>query len=181
MATFVHIAPESLISAIKRSGIAATRFPTGHNPRKGVFCFPVLPDFFHTHQWLHELRRRSREKLCGIYFRIPDTHIVHLGRFGKPHQELNAVEAIRYLQSCTALGIQVIVPRSVSRQDVLRIKPLPQIVGWRLYPEAKGTQPLWPSPGTFGADKLRKQIEDKERREEERYFSRFPADWYTDE
>jgi len=145
-----------------------------------VFCFPVLPDFFQTHQWLHELRRRSRVKLCGVYFRIPDEELVHCGHFGSAHNRVTAVQAVATAKGAT-LGTEVIVPRTVSRGEILRVKTLPQIVGWRHYPEAKGSELLWPQAGTYGARRLRDRITETDRREEERYFGRFPPEWYTSE
>lgn len=181
MASFVHLAPESAIAAIRRNGIAASRFGPGTEPPRGVFCLPVSPDFFVTHQWLRELRRRSRERLCGVYFRLADIEAVYVGRFHKPHGKMTAAEAAALVRDHNGLGLEVIVPRAITRREILRIKHLPQVTGWRLYPEAKGMQPLWPQPGSFGAGKMRTAIKDRERREEERYFSRFPPEWYGDD
>ena len=181
MATFVHLAPESAVAAIRRGGISASRLSGDSVPPRGVFCLPVVPDVFLTHQWLRELRRRGRERLCGVYFRIADCETVHVGRFHQHHGAMTAAEASALMRNRVGPGLEVIVPRAVTRREILRIKALPQLTGWRFYPEAKGTAPLWPQPGSFGAAKLRTAIIDRERRQEERYFSRFPAEWYGDD
>ncbi|WP_349322983.1 hypothetical protein [Asticcacaulis sp. MM231] len=159
----------------------ASRFGKGNDTSKGVFCFPVQADFFATHQWVRELRRRSRAMICGVYFRVPDAEAVQIGRFGKKGQELRADEALTIAHNNSLLGWEVVVPRSIAPSEIIRIKKLPQIIGWRLYPEAKGTRPVWPTAGTFGASKMRDAITESERLEEDRYFSRFPAEWYSDQ
>ncbi|WP_343685062.1 hypothetical protein [Asticcacaulis sp.] len=181
MATFVHLTTESSVASIRRNGLTPSRFMRETVPAKGVFCFPVLPDFYATHQWLHELRRRSRERICGVYFRVPDTQSVHVGRFDKQPEEMSAVEAVTMAHVKVSMGWEILIPRSIKPSEIIRIKMLPQIVGWRIYPESKGTRPTWPSPGTYGAGKMRNAISEAERKEEERYFSRFPAEWYSDQ
>ncbi|MDV6330014.1 hypothetical protein [Asticcacaulis sp. 201] len=182
MASFVHLTPDSHLAKIRRNGIAASRLVAVHSPvGRGVFCFPVLPDFFATHQWLHELRRRSRERICGVYFRVADTQRVYIGRFGTPHHEVSAAEACARLGKDRSLGMEVILPRAIGRSEILSVRPLPQCVGWRIYPEAKGNPPVWPQPGSFRARALRDRLTKEDRREEERYVSRFPAEWYAEE
>ncbi|MBW8880867.1 MAG: hypothetical protein JF615_05390 [Asticcacaulis sp.] len=175
------MAPESAIAGIRRQGITATRFEKGSEPPRGLFCFPVLPDFFVTHQWLHEVRRDSRGRRCGVYFRIADTQTVHVGRYQTPHKKMEASEAVALLRDNPALGFEVIVPRSVTRSEILRIKSLPQVVGWRVYPEAKGRKPVWPFPGSYRAKKIMEGIAKRGQREAARYYARFPAEWYADE
>ncbi len=181
MATFVHLAPESALSAIRRNGISTARFTLGTDRVKGVFCFPVQPDFFFTHQWLRELRRRSREKLCGVYFRLPDLEPLRVGHYLGPHEIMTAAEAAKRLRADFRLGMEAIVLRRVGRDEIVRIKHLPQLIGWRLFPEAKGMRPLWPAAGSFGAAKIRTKMSEAERRAEARYYSRFPPEWYKDE
>ncbi len=46
MAILVHLAPEKLGARFLKSGI-----------RKGVYCMPLLPNYYASHQWLRELKR----------------------------------------------------------------------------------------------------------------------------
>jgi hypothetical protein len=62
MAMFVHLAPESRIALIRRTGIrrlrrAGVAFPAG------VFAVPVTRNFYVSHQWLRELKRRNAGRL----------------------------------------------------------------------------------------------------------------------
>jgi hypothetical protein len=85
MAMFVHLAPESRIALIRRNGIARLRGAVGASP-KGVFAVPVTRNFYASHQWLRELKRRNQGPVVGIYFRIPDDQSVWLGHANFVHQ-----------------------------------------------------------------------------------------------
>lgn len=59
---FVHLAPESRIKLIQRNGIGRLRKPRGVLPG-GIFAVPVTRNFFISHQWLRELKRRGQALL----------------------------------------------------------------------------------------------------------------------
>lgn len=71
MAMFVHIAPENRAKAILRAGIRPDRRWIDHG--KAVYAVPVTPNFFRTHQWLREMKRRGQRTLVGVYFRLRAT------------------------------------------------------------------------------------------------------------
>jgi hypothetical protein len=50
-------------------------------------------DFYVSHQWLRELKRRGQGPIVGIYFRIPDGESVWIGHYGRPHEEVTAAAA----------------------------------------------------------------------------------------
>ena len=77
MATFVHLAPESAVDRIRRSGIRRSRTRYGES---GVYASPVMQSYFATHQWLRELKRFGGRTIIGIYFRIPDDEVVLVPR-----------------------------------------------------------------------------------------------------
>lgn len=161
MAIFVHLAPQSLIRLIRRNGIAPTRFkgmPKDATLRRGVFAVPVSQDFMLSHQWLRELRRGTSEPLCAVYFRIDDNEIVHWGRYRQPHVEVTAVQAVAEMCAGARDGWEAIIPRRIEPNEILRVKALPQVIGWRYYPGANGKRPLWPFPGSYGAKRLREGI-----------------------
>jgi len=72
-----HLGDARAASAYRRSGIRMSR---GRVRASGVFAMPVLPDYFASHQWLRELKRRGVRTFIGVYFRIPDEEIVLVGR-----------------------------------------------------------------------------------------------------
>jgi hypothetical protein len=44
----VHRAPENQVARIRKNGIAESR--DGQGEKRGVFCMPVKPDYFASHQ-----------------------------------------------------------------------------------------------------------------------------------
>lgn len=181
MTVFVHLTMESQVPRIKRNGLTVTRFAKDATPDSGLFAMPVMPNFYDSHQWLRELARRPGARLCAVYFRLGDREPVHVGRFAGLHVEMTAAEAVAEITRQDRSGMEVIVPRRIPVKDIVRIKALPQTIGWRYYPEAKGREPLWPRRGAFGAARYRNKIEAREADEAARYFSRFPAEWYVSE
>jgi hypothetical protein len=132
VALFVHLAAEKDVPGIRRAGL---RFP---KYRGGVYALPVLPNFFTSHQWLRELKRRGTRTIVAVYFRIPDTEPVLVGRYNREHVALTAGEAAAWvMRAPDALGMQVIVPRPIGGQEIHRVRRLPQNVGWRYQPGAR--------------------------------------------
>ena len=141
MATFVHLTSEKNISSIKRTGIKTTIKGENGYPN-GFFSQAVTPNFYISHQWLRELKRKGQKTLCGIYFRIPDNENVWVGHYNKNHVLTTAANAIRIIQNNESfLGYQVYIPRKVEKKEIIKIKYLPQNIGWRYYPEAHGKKP----------------------------------------
>mgnify|MGYP001369215419 CR=1 FL=1 len=160
MATFVHIAPEDAIPRIRRSGIAPTRLRSPATA--GVFAMPVTRNFSSTHQWVRELRRFKPGRLCGVYFRIDDDEEVLVGHYSNEPVPMRAAEAVALASGDDVTGIEAIVPRRIGSKEIAKISSLPQIVGWRYFPQAKGRWPCGcPSCqyGMFGGRKLREANE----------------------
>jgi hypothetical protein len=87
--------------------------------------------------------------------------MVLVGRFGTPHQAMTAAAAVSFfLRAPDARGLEVLVPRAIRLQEIVRIRSLPQIAGWRFYPEAKGHPPAWPAPGDIKAARVRRKIDE---------------------
>ena len=93
MAMFVHFAPESSVARIRRAGISRVRKASGTFPG-GVFAVPVTRNFFLSHQWLRELKRRGAGPIAGVYFRIPDDEQVWVGHYHQAHRWMSAAEAV---------------------------------------------------------------------------------------
>lgn len=62
MSMFVHFAPESRVALIRRNGISRLRKASGGHPG-GIFAMPVMRNFYISHQWLRELKRRGQAQL----------------------------------------------------------------------------------------------------------------------
>lgn len=124
---------------------------------------PVTRNFQVTHQWLREMKQaRHGGPMVGVYFRIDDSEIVHVGRYNQEHQQMTAAEALaRIMAETTMTGLQVIIPRSIAAKEITRIRRLPQTVGWRHYPGAHGHKPMaceCCQKGAFNSRKIREKL-----------------------
>lgn len=181
---FVHLTNHKTIPAIRRTGISAGR--------RGVYAMPVTRSFQISHQWLRELRRHGGGTIVGVYFRLPDDEPVEVGHYNSPRFQMSAAEAVALMLSAEQLapdaaraadrgnkavargrtppsspeGFEVVVPRTVARHEVLRTKPLPQVVGWRYWPGANGSPPCFCvccERGGYGLRKIVRRAEEAER------------------
>jgi hypothetical protein len=136
MPLLVHLASEKDVASIRRSGIRPER------KFGAVFAMPVLQNFIVTHQWLRELRRRGQRSYCGVYFRIPDHEIVLFGHYASDHVEISAAAAVGIIMKADdPLGMQIMVQRRIDAKEIVKIRPLPQVIGWRYFPKAHGRKP----------------------------------------
>lgn len=159
MPTFVHITSEDIAKKARRGGIRPGKASGG--PLSGVFAMPVTPSFQITHQWVREIKQRRRSMMVGVYFRIPDSELVWVGRYNEEPKQMTAAQAAAHVMSQTTMtGVQVLVPRHIMPKEILRIRSLPQLVGWRHYPEAHGKRP-WAceccQKGAYGSRKIREK------------------------
>ena len=159
MAMFVHIAPESGLARIQRNGISRSRRAAGASSA-GVFAVPVTRNFYLSHQWLRELKRRGGGSLVGVYFRLPDDESVWVGHYNQAHRRMTAAEAVaEFMSAENCEGWEVIIPRRIDAKEIHRAKQLPQVLGWRFFPGAKGKPPFCPceycTRGEYGARRLR--------------------------
>jgi hypothetical protein len=162
MAMFVHLTAEKNVQRILRNGISRLRKPGKRPP--GVFAMPVTRNFYVSHQWLRELKRRGQGTISGVYFRIDDDETVWVGHYNHEHKKMSAAEAIALTSEVkTSEGYEVIVPRAIKKSEIHRTKRLPQVVGWRYYPNAHGRKPC-PCPvcqrGDYGSRTLRERFKD---------------------
>ncbi|MBX9690105.1 MAG: HEAT repeat domain-containing protein [Candidatus Obscuribacterales bacterium] len=130
---------------------------------RGVFCMPVLPNFYASHQWLRELRRGGRTALVAIDFRLPKDEIVLVGHFSEPHLQVTIAEAAGIIMKAEdPMGYEILLPRSVARQEIHKVRSVSQVIGWRYYPKAKGNKPSCTCDfcirGQYGANKLRERL-----------------------
>jgi hypothetical protein len=71
-----------------------------------------------------------------------------------------ASEAVAAFQtSDDAHGLEVLIARRIGPKEITRVRTVPQVLGWRFYPEAKGKSPLWPQKGSINASRVRRSVE----------------------
>ena len=103
---------------------------------------PVTPSFYVSHQWLRELMRWGQRTIEAVYFKIPDDEAVWVGHYNNESIRVTAAEASgMILKQDSAEGYEVFIPRKIAAKEIHRTKQLPQVLGWRYYPGAKGTKP----------------------------------------
>lgn len=136
---FVHLGDARAVSSYRRSGIRVSR---GRVRATGVFAMPVLADYFASHQWLRELKRRGVRTLVGIHLRIPDEDPVLVGHYRHAHAPMSAAGAARLIMDAAdPRGYEVLVPRRIGPDEIQSVRSVNRVVGWRYYPEAKGRKP----------------------------------------
>ena len=184
MPVFVHLTSHRNLPSIRRAGIRLPR-------HGGVYALPVTRNFYVSHQWLRELRRAGGGTIVGIYFRVPDDEPVQVGHYNSPHVTMTAAEAAGLMMAAEARdpvaererdraskavqrgrrlpaspeGYEVILPRRVEPSEIIRVKALPQVVGWRYQPRANGTRPctcLCCARGQYGIGKMLRAVEEAE-------------------
>ncbi len=135
MPQFIHLADERDIASIRRNGIKAQRLYD--RPEKWVFATPVLQDYYRSHQWLRELKRRGVRTLTAVQFLLPDDTVVQVGRYSEDHLEVTAAGAVRiFMDHADGMGLEVLIPASISPKAITRVYTPEQISGWRYYPES---------------------------------------------
>lgn len=155
---------------------------------------PVVRNFYLTHQWLRELKRWKGGTLVGAYFRLPAGERVMCGPYRGPQVSRTAAEAAAVLwarddydptadrgrrgerSERSPEGFEVIVPRRIAPAEILRIKSLPQVVGWRYFPGSHAGPPqvcLCCERGNYGIRKLLRTVEAAEARDRTPKFPMF--------
>jgi hypothetical protein len=162
MPIFVHLAPESRVPLIRRTGIGRLRKALGDRPA-GVFAMPITRNFYVSHQWLRELKRKGQGMISGVYFRLLDDERVWVGHYGQAHQAMTASEAVAEFMSAESReGWEVIIPRRIMAKEIHRVRALPQVIGWRYFPKAKGKPPVctckYCTRGDYGSARLRSRL-----------------------
>ncbi|MCC6575476.1 MAG: hypothetical protein IT462_16990 [Planctomycetes bacterium] len=182
MAMFVHLTPSRNLRAIERGGIRAMKY--GRDDKRGVFCMPVLPNFYASHQWLRELKAGGDRMIVGVYFRIADDEPVLVGHYGRAPTAMTATEASGFVRNVAdPQGYQVVVPRKIEAKEIHKTRELPQVIGWRHYPDAHKAKtlcgcPVCVTPGSPKSNKKRAKFraDEDEIRRDNRRIDRLRAD-----
>ena len=162
MAMFVHLAPESRVALIRRNGIRRLRRASGNFP-SGVFAVPVTRNFYVSHQWLRELKRRNEGPITAVYFRVPDDERVWVGHYNQAHRWLRASEAVgEFMEAEDARRLGSRHSAAYRGQRDTQDSAHSPVIGWRFSPSAKGKPPFCTCRfcirGEYGARRLRKRL-----------------------
>jgi hypothetical protein len=162
MAMFVHLTADSRVQRIRRNGIARLRKPIGTSPG-GVYAVPVTRNFYASHQWLRELKRTIRAPSLASTFEFLTKSGSGSVIYGQSHRLFTAAEAIAILTKADdPMGWQVVVLRRVEADEIHKTRQLPQVIGWRFSPKAKGKPPFCTCKfcvgGDYGSAKLRRRL-----------------------
>ena len=161
MPTLVHLADEKYADKIVANGIKIGK------GTRGVYCIPVTPDFYVSHQWLRELRRRGVKIFVGVYFKLNTKELVWFGKYNRGHAQMELGKALaEFRKAEDKLGFEFLVERKIEPKEIQKVKHLPQIVGWRYYPDSHNretlcTCPMCITPGEINSRKKRKKIEER--------------------
>jgi hypothetical protein len=137
MAVFVHFTDENNKNSIIKNGIKPETIHY-ETIKKGIFCMPVIPDFYATHQWVRELKQyKSGNEMIAVYFKIPDEELVFCGKYNEAITETNASETHnRFMNLDDKMGFQTIIGRKILPKEITKVKNIPQIIGWRHFPKS---------------------------------------------
>ena len=137
MAVFVHFTEENNKNSIIKNGITLQKI---HYDKinKGIFCMPVIPDFYATHQWIRELKQyKSGNEIIAVYFKVPDEELVFCGKYNETIVKTKASDTHnKFLNLEDKMGFQTIISRKIYSTEITKIKNLPQIIGWRHFPKS---------------------------------------------
>jgi len=140
MATFVHIFAADDRASILKNGIKVQK--AIWRKTNGVFVSPVTKNYYATHQWHREVQRVSNVPKLAARIKIPDDQQVLIGKYNDDHIDVAASRAIRVaMKHEDPIGLEVIIPRAIKPDEILKIYKPPKVVGWRYHPAAKGTKP----------------------------------------
>jgi len=136
MPLLVHLADEKEAAKISKSGLKQGKLSGG------IYCMPVTPNFYVTHQWLRELKRGGAKTFVGIYFRVPPDELVWAGKYNERHKHITLSQAVKEIRALPdPLGYELIITRKIEASEIFKIKHLPQTLGWRYSPNSHGKKP----------------------------------------
>lgn len=164
MTMLVHLCDARDVMSIRRSGIKGVERTLGGTPAvalaKAVFAMPVLPNFYASHQWLRELKRRGMRSISGVYFRARADMMVYVGRYSLEHRFVPLGHAAGLIMhDPDPVGMQIIIPSSISSKAIQAVREVPQVTGWRYYPDSH--KRLWTCMCEYCCDSLKGDIKAK--------------------
>lgn len=142
MAMMVHLFDDRNRKSVARSGIighkATVRTPADyHTLERAVYAMPVLQSYFASHQWLRELKHSGARTIAAAYFKARTDTMVWVGRYNLDHRYVPLGHAIALIMSeADPRGWEVVFQDSIAAKAVHSFKSVPQVIGWRHFPES---------------------------------------------
>jgi hypothetical protein len=142
MAVVVHLFDARHEASIRRSGVrgkeTVVTTPTARiTLRRGVFVTPVLPNYFVSHQWLRELKRRGMRTIRAANIRMRSDAMVWVGHFSMEHRYVPLGHAIGlFMSESDPRGWEIVVPGPIEAKAITSVRDVPQVTGWRYFPTA---------------------------------------------
>jgi hypothetical protein len=129
-----------------------------------VWAFPVTPNFTVSHQWLRELKRDGARTLVALTFRIEDDEPVFVRHYSQMPHAMRAAEAVGLIRSqADPLGYEVMIPRRIRPSEIMSVRHVRQVVGWRAIPDRQRAVvcscPVCVRPGTVKSARRRAQFD----------------------
>lgn len=142
MTMLVHLFDSRQAASVRRSGLkgAACALSVAGNRvelDRGVFVMPVLPNFYASHQWLRELKRRGMRTISAAYVRMRSDALVYVGRYNGEHRRVPLGHAAGLVMRAEdPRGWEIVVPWGIGAGAVHAVREVPQVVGWRYFPRS---------------------------------------------
>jgi hypothetical protein len=134
VAVLTHLIPANLAARARKSGLKAGAH--------GLYCMPLLPNYFISHQWMRELKRRGQRTFVAIDFRLRSDEKIAVGHYGHDKITTSVGRAIAdIMRSEDPRGWELILPRSVAADEIVNVRPVARVVGWRYFPDAHARKP----------------------------------------
>lgn len=77
--------------------------------------------------------------MIGVYFRVPDREPVVVGHYNQAHAPMTAAQAAALVSRLPdSRGYELFIPRKIQADEIHMFRAVPQVVGWRYFPDAHG-------------------------------------------
>lgn len=143
----VHLIDERDSASVRRSGIKGLTRDISTSAGiqtvdRAVFAMPVLQNYFASHQWVRELKRRGMRSIAAAYFRLRSDAHVWVGKYNGEHRLVPLGHAAGLImREPDPRGWEIVVRGAVPPGQIHAIRPVPQVVGWRFFPESHDKGP----------------------------------------
>lgn len=147
MTMLVHLIDERDSRSVARVGLrgalsSVRGVDAHHELDRAVYAMPVLPNYFVSHQWLRELKRRGMRTLAAVHFRMRADALVWVGRYNGEHRQVPLGHAAGLIMhEPDQRGWEIIIPHDIPSKSIHAIREVPQVVGWRYFPDSHAKGP----------------------------------------
>jgi hypothetical protein len=155
VAVLTHLIPANLAARARKNGLKAGAH--------GLYCMPLLPNYFISHQWMRELKRRGVRSFVAIDFRVRSDEKIAIGHYNHEKVTTTVGKAIAdMMRAKDPRGWELILPRSVAATEIVNVRPVARVVGWRYFPGAHARKPCacgYCLKGDYNSRSIRQRLE----------------------